>query len=42
MRAGHRVMSPVRRLHTGRIGDYTAALTLGVGLLGGLLAVTLR
>ena len=42
VRAGHRVMSPVRRLHTGRIGDYTAALTLGVGLLGGLLAVTLR
>lgn len=33
---------PLTRLHTGRIGDYTAALTFGVGLLGALLAITLR
>jgi multicomponent Na+:H+ antiporter subunit D len=39
---GHRAITPVRALHTGRIGDYTAALTLGVGVLGGLLVLTLR
>jgi multicomponent Na+:H+ antiporter subunit D len=39
---GHKVMTPVRLVHTGRIGDYTAALSLGVGVLGGLLVVTLR
>jgi multicomponent Na+:H+ antiporter subunit D len=33
---------PVRVLHTGRIGDYTAALVLGVGILGGLMAMTLQ
>jgi multicomponent Na+:H+ antiporter subunit D len=36
------LLAPVRRLHTGRIGDYTAALTLGVGVLGALFALTLR
>ncbi|HTX29880.1 MAG TPA: proton-conducting transporter membrane subunit [Solirubrobacteraceae bacterium] len=39
---GQRAMTPVRLVHTGRIGDYTAALSLGVGILGGLLVVTLR
>ena len=39
---GARAIAPVRRLHNGRIGDYTAALTLGVGVLGGLLVLTLR
>ncbi len=39
---GQRAMTPIRLLHTGRIGDYTAALTLGVGILGGLLTLTLR
>jgi multicomponent Na+:H+ antiporter subunit D len=33
---------PVRVLHSGRIGDYTAALVLGVGILGGLMAITLQ
>jgi multicomponent Na+:H+ antiporter subunit D len=35
------LLNPIRRLHTGRIGDYTAALTVGVGVIGVLLAVTL-
>ncbi len=34
--------TPLRRLHSGRIGDYTAALMLGVGVLGGLMTLTLR
>ena len=34
--------APLRHVHTGRIGDYTAALALGVGVLGGLLTLTLR
>ena len=34
--------APLRRVHTGRIGDYTAALVLGLGVFGGLLTVTLR
>jgi multicomponent Na+:H+ antiporter subunit D len=44
----HRVTSaaasairPIRRLHSGRIGDYSAALTLGIGVLGALLTITL-
>ena len=42
LRLGTRLVAPVQHLHTGRIGDYTAALTLGVGVLGGLFALTLR
>ncbi len=42
LRAGTMIISPVQRLHTGRIGDYTAALTIGLGVLGGLLTLTLR
>lgn len=42
LRTSAAVMMPVRRLHTGRIGDYAAALTFGVGVLGGLLTLTLR
>lgn len=42
LRAGSRLVTPVQRLHTGKIGDYTAALALGVGVLGGLLTITLR
>jgi len=42
VRAGATIaLKPIRHLHTGRIGDYTAALTVGVGVLGALLAVTL-
>lgn len=33
-------MRPIRTLHSGRVGDYTAALTLGIGVLGALLAVS--
>jgi multicomponent Na+:H+ antiporter subunit D len=33
---------PIQRLHTGRIGDYTAALALGVGVFAGLMTLTLR
>jgi multicomponent Na+:H+ antiporter subunit D len=36
-----RALRPLRRTHSGQIGDYTAALTLGVGVFGGLLAITL-
>jgi multicomponent Na+:H+ antiporter subunit D len=39
--AASRVLAPLRRTHSGQIGDYTAALTLGVGVFGGLLALTL-
>jgi hypothetical protein len=35
-------MRPVRRLHTGRVGDYTAALVFGVGVLSALMTLTLR
>ena len=42
LRSGSTMVAPLARLHTGRIGDYTAALTLGVGVLGGLLTLTLR
>ena len=31
----------LRRLHTGQVGDYVAWLTLGVSVVGGLLALTL-
>lgn len=42
VRAGATVaLKPIRRLHTGRVGDYAAALTVGVGVLGALLAITL-
>ncbi|MGZ4201082.1 MAG: complex I subunit 5 family protein, partial [Thermoleophilaceae bacterium] len=34
-------VAPLRRLHSGRIGDYVAWLTLGVAAFGGLFAVTL-
>jgi len=34
-------MGPIRSLHSGRVGDYTAALALGIGVLGVLLAATL-
>lgn len=34
-------MRPVRHLHSGRVGDYTAALALGVGVLGALMTLTL-
>jgi multicomponent Na+:H+ antiporter subunit D len=34
-------LAPIRRTHSGQIGDYTAALGLGVGVLGALLAITL-
>jgi multicomponent Na+:H+ antiporter subunit D len=42
LRSGTMLVAPLRRLHTGRVGDYTAALTLGVGVLGGLLMLTLH
>ena len=35
------VMRPVKAIHTGRIGDYTAALAFGLGLLGALFTITL-
>ena len=38
----HLAVRPLIRTHTGRIGDYTAALVFGVGLLGALMAITLR
>ncbi|HEY1524574.1 MAG TPA: proton-conducting transporter membrane subunit [Solirubrobacteraceae bacterium] len=36
------IMRPLKALHTGRIGDYTAALALGVVVLGALFTITLR
>ena len=46
LRALHRAavaaMLPVERLHSGRIGDYTAWLVVGAGAFGGLFALTLR
>jgi multicomponent Na+:H+ antiporter subunit D len=35
-------MRPLRRLHSGDVCDYTAWLVLGVGVLGGVLAVVVR
>src|SRR5579884_1353096 len=35
------VMRPLKAVHTGKIGDYTAALALGVGVLGALFTITL-
>jgi hypothetical protein len=40
--AALRLTRPVADLHTGRIGDYTAALVLGVGILGALMMSTLH
>jgi multicomponent Na+:H+ antiporter subunit D len=40
--AAKAAMTPLRRLHTGRVGDYTAALALGVGLFAALMTLTLR
>jgi multicomponent Na+:H+ antiporter subunit D len=34
-------MSPLRRMHSGRVGDYVAALSVGVGVFMGLMALTL-
>lgn len=42
VRAAGTLMGPVRRLHSGRVGDYTAALVLGVGVLSALMTLTLR
>jgi multicomponent Na+:H+ antiporter subunit D len=42
LRLAGTVMHPLKALHTGRIGDYTAALALGVGVLGALFMITLR
>lgn len=36
-----RLTRPLADMHTGRIGDYTAALVLGVGILGALMMSTL-
>lgn len=41
MRLG-RIMAPLRGLHNGHVGDYTAWLTFGVALFGGILAFALR
>ena len=35
------LIAPIRHLHTGEIGDYTAALALGVGVLAAVTALTL-
>ena len=40
--AAGQAVQPIRRLHTGRVGDYTAALALGIGLLGALMTLTLQ
>ena len=34
--------APLRAVHSGHIGDYVAWLVLGTGVIGGLLAVTIR
>ncbi len=39
--AASALVRPIQKLHTGRIGDYTAALSLGVGIFGGLMLLTL-
>jgi hypothetical protein len=36
-----RLVRPLGRAHSAKIGDYTAALALGVGVLGALIALTL-
>ena len=40
-RAASACMRPIRRLHSGRVGDYTAALALGVGVLSAVMTLTL-
>jgi len=40
-RASSAIIAPIRHLHTGEIGDYTAALALGVGVLAAVTAATL-
>jgi multicomponent Na+:H+ antiporter subunit D len=39
---GALVLRPLRRLHSGHVGDYLAWLSLGVALMGGLCAALLR
>lgn len=34
-------IGPLRRMHSGRVGDYVAALSVGIGVFWGLLALTL-
>jgi hypothetical protein len=34
-------ITPLRRLHSGRIGDYVSWLAVGVTAFGGLFAVTI-
>ena len=41
LRTGSTLMRPIRELHSGRVGDYTAALALGVGVLSALMTLTL-
>ncbi len=41
-RAAGAALRPIKRTHTGRIGDYTASLALGIGLLAALTMLTLR
>ena len=41
-RAATAVVRPIKATHTGRIGDYTASLAFGVGLLAALMLLTLR
>jgi multicomponent Na+:H+ antiporter subunit D len=41
-RAAVAAMVPVERLHSGRIGDYTAWLLVGAGAFGGLFTLTMR
>jgi multicomponent Na+:H+ antiporter subunit D len=41
MRSLAAVTRPLRRMHSGRIGDYVAALALGIGVFGALMALTL-
>jgi multicomponent Na+:H+ antiporter subunit D len=36
------LMRPVKAVHSGRIGDYTAALAFGLGVLGALFSIALR
>lgn len=42
LNAARAAATPLSRTHTGRIGDYAAALSFGVALLGALMALTLR
>ena len=34
--------APLRAVHSGHVGDYVAWLVLGTGVIGGLLAATIR